>query len=420
LIDNPVRMRWGSASILAVNGAQKASVAVSRHGALRLAPIHHNACAGPRAADGPAFAARVRYLFRRSPTLTVETDRHGLIYPHDAPPPTGEVTEVADGVLWIRMRLPFTLDHINLWAIRDGQGWAIVDTGVQTTETVSAWQRLLKGPLAGEPITRVLVTHMHPDHVGMAGWLTRRFDCRLWMTRLEYLTCRVLVADTGRTAPPEGVEFYRRAGWDADALETYRARFGGFGRHVYQLPDSYRRLVDGEVIRIGDHDWRVIVGMGHSPEHACLACDSLGVLVSGDQVLPRISSNVSVFPTEPDADPLGDWLDSLERVRGLVSDDVLVLPAHNLPFRGLHTRLDALQRGHRVSLERLERTLSQPRRAIDVFGALFARRIEGDSGLLGMATGEALAHLNHLVHGGRIVAEPDADGVLWYRVASVG
>lgn len=350
--------------------------------------------------------------------MNPEPDRNGLIYPFATPPEVGEVTEVADGVVWIRMPLPFTLDHINLWGIRDGAGWAVVDTGVQTPDTVAAWQKLIRGPLGGGPVTRVIVTHMHPDHVGMAGWLTRRFQCPLYMTRLEYLTCRVLVADTGREAPHDGVEFYRRAGWDADALETYRARFGGFGRHVYQLPDSYRRLVDGEVLRIGAHDWRVLIGNGHSPEHACLVCDALGVMISGDQVLPRISSNVSVFPTEPEADPLGDWMDSLERVRREVGDEVLVLPAHNMPFRGLHARLDALARGHRVSLERLERTLAEPRRAIDTFGALFARRIEGSSGLLGMATGEALAHLNHLRHQGRIRAEADADGVLWYRAVA--
>lgn len=352
--------------------------------------------------------------------MSAETDRHGLVYPFESPPPAGQVLEVADGVVWIRMPLPFALDHINLWGIRDGDGWTIVDTGVQTPETVAAWQSLLRGPFGGAPVTRVVVTHMHPDHVGMAGWLTRRYGCRLWMTRLEYLTCRVLVADTGREAPPDGVDFYRRAGWDADALETYRTRFGGFGRHVYQLPDSYRRLVDGDVLRIGDHDWRVIVGMGHSPEHACLACDALGLLISGDQVLPRISSNVSVFPTEPDADPLGDWMESLEKVRDSVDDGVLVLPAHNAPFRGLHARLDALQRGHRVSLERLTRTLAEPKRVIDVFGALFARRIEGSSGLLGMATGEALAHLNHLRHRGLATAEPDEEGVLWYRAVDTG
>jgi glyoxylase-like metal-dependent hydrolase (beta-lactamase superfamily II) len=264
----------------------------------------------------------------------------------------------------------------------------------------------------------VLVTHMHPDHVGMAGWLARKFQCRLWMTRLEYLTCRVLVADTGREAPDEAVTFYRRAGWDEDAIERYRTRFGGFGRNVHALPDSYRRVVDGESIRIGRHDWRIVVGNGHSPEHACLYSPALKVLVSGDQVLPRISSNVSVFPTEPDADPLGDWLASLAKLRAQVPDDVLVLPSHNEPFRGLHARLDALEAGHRRSLDRLRGLLAEgPCRAVDAFSALFARNIGADQMLLGLATGESIAHLTHRVARGEATSGLGDDGVLRYRLA---
>jgi glyoxylase-like metal-dependent hydrolase (beta-lactamase superfamily II) len=352
----------------------------------------------------------------KTSSRTAAPKKPQLDYPFETVPPTGQTVEVAPGVMWIRMPLPFTLNHINLWAIADGEGWAIVDTGVQSPETVAAWQQLLPGPLGGRPLTRVLVTHMHPDHVGMSGWLTRRFDCRLWMTRLEYLTCRVLVADTGREAPEDGVRFYRRAGWDDGALENYRARFGGFGKSTYALPDSYQRLRDGDLLRIGEHDWRVVVGHGHSPEHACLHCPSLKLLISGDQVLPRISSNVSVFPTEPDADPLGDWMDSLVKLAREVSDDVLVLPAHNEPFRGLHARLRHLAQGHERSLERLRASLFEPKRAIDVFGALFARRID-DPGLLGMATGESLAHLNYLLARGEARAEIDAQGVAWYRSA---
>ena len=225
-----------------------------------------------------------------------------LDYPFPTPAP-GSFIEVAPGVRWIRMPLPFTLDHINLWAIDDDDGWTIVDTGVCTDDTSASWRAVFAA--AGNPqVTRVIATHMHPDHVGMAGWLTRRFGCRLWMTRLEYLNCRALVADTGREAPADGIAFYRRAGWSAAAIEEYRARFGRFGRLVHALPDSFRRLVDGEHLRIGRHEWRVIVGRGHSPEHACLHCPSLGLLLSGDQVLPRISSNVSVYPMEPDADPV--------------------------------------------------------------------------------------------------------------------
>lgn len=343
--------------------------------------------------------------------------RPTLAYPFEAVPDAGDALEVAPGVLWIRMPLPFTLDHINLWAIRDGEGWAIVDTGIQSPDTAAAWRRVLAGPCGGRGVTRVIVTHMHPDHIGMAGWLVRKHDCRLWMTRLEYLTCRVLVADTGREAPEDGVRFYRRAGWDEEAIEHYRARFGGFGKSTYALPDSFRRLVDGATIRIGEHDWRVVVGRGHSPEHACLYCPELKLLISGDQVLPRISSNVSVFPTEPDADPLADWMASLDKLGREVPDDVLVLPAHNEPFRGLHARLAHLAQGHELSLDRLRRSLAaEPRRAVDVFGALFARRIDSDPQLLGMATGESIAHLNYLVGRGEAIAEPGADGALRYRL----
>jgi glyoxylase-like metal-dependent hydrolase (beta-lactamase superfamily II) len=342
--------------------------------------------------------------------------RARLDYPHETPPAAGEALEVAPGVLWIRMPLPFSLSHINLWAIADGERWTLVDSGLRTPETASAWRQLNEGALGGRGIERLVVTHMHPDHVGMAGWIVRRTGCRLWMTRLEYLTCRVLVADTGRDAPEDGTRFYRRAGWSDEQLEHYRARFGEFGKAVYALPDSYRRIVDGETIRIGGHDWTVIVGSGHSPEHACLWCPSLKLLVSGDQVLPRISSNVSVFPTEPDADPLGEWLASLARIRATVPDDTLVLPAHNLPFRGLHARIDELAAGHARGLARLRERLAEERRAIDVFGALFVRPIDSP-GLLSMATGETLAHLNRLLAQGEARVRTDADGVAWWRAA---
>ena len=342
-----------------------------------------------------------------------------LIYPFEGPPARGQTLEVAPGVHWIRMPLPYALNHINLWALDDGDGWALVDTGTRTDETAAVWRELFANAPDDRPLTRVFVTHMHPDHVGMAGWLTRKFGVRLWMTRLEYLSCRVMVSDTGREAPPDAIEFCRRAGWSEVAIETYRARFGNFGKHIHALPDSFRRLRDGEALRIGGHDWRVVVGSGHSPEHACLYCPALKVLISGDQVLPRISSNVSVHPTEPDADPMSDWLDSLARLRRELPDDVLVLPAHNEAFRGLHARIDALQRGQETALRRLRRTLAEPRRVIDVFGALFARPIgDAGAGLLGMATGEAVACLNHLMQRGEVGRSIDAEGVAWYRLAA--
>ena len=314
------------------------------------------------------------------------------------------------------MPMPFTLDHVNLWALRDDDGWALVDTGLNTVDSAAAWRLLLvdSGILAGDPISRVLVTHMHPDHVGVAGWMTRRFQCRLWMTALEYFNCRALLTDTVREAPEDGIRFYWRAGWTADEIEGYRARFGSFGKMIHPLPDSYHRVRDGDCFSIGGREWRVVVGRGHSPEHACYYCPELKLFISGDQVLPRISSNVSVFPTEPDANPLAEWLASVANIRAEVPEDVLVLPAHNEPFTGLHARLDALHQGHLIALDRLRESINEPKRAVDVFGDLFARPVN-DAQLLNLATGESVAHLNYLLARDEARIAKVAHGVAWYE-----
>lgn len=342
--------------------------------------------------------------------------RPKLAYPCGEPPAAGETKAIAPGVLWVRMPLPFVLKWINLWLLEEENGWTIVDTGVALDESRTHWRTIFASPaLKGKPVTRVIVTHMHPDHIGLAGWITRKFQCRLWITRLEYTTCRMLVADTGREAPDEGVRFLRAAGWNEDQLDSYRVRFGGFGKGVSRLPDAYRRLEDADVIEIGAHTWRVITGCGHSPEHACLFNEALNILISGDQLLPRISSNVSVFPTEPDADPLADWLRSCAKLKAAVPADVLVLPAHNEPFTGAHARLDDLIGGHERALARLEQRLVEPKRAVDLFGAIFARKIDDD--LIGMATGETIAHLNCLIARGRVRAATGPDGVTLYERA---
>ncbi len=352
-----------------------------------------------------------------TPPQRERLEKPTLIYPFEVPPDMGKTLEVAPGIVWMRMPLPFKLDHINLWGLQDDNGWAVVDTGMRTDETLAAWRDLFANANEQRPITRVFCTHMHPDHVGMAGWLTRKFNCRLWMTRLEYLNCRVLLADTGREAPDDGVTFFRRAGWSDASIENYQARFGNFGKRIHALPDSYRRMSDGEEFRIGANTWRVIVGTGHSPEHACLYCPELKLLISGDQVLPRISSNVSVHPTEPDADPMRDWMESLAKIKREVPDDVLVLPSHNECFRGLHARLDYLAASQERSLDRLRKTLKEPKRAVDVFVALFARGIdEKDGPLLNMATGESLACLNYLMHRGEVRREINAAGVATYQM----
>jgi glyoxylase-like metal-dependent hydrolase (beta-lactamase superfamily II) len=339
-----------------------------------------------------------------------------LRYPFEVEPGNGDgsAIEVAPGVLWFRMPLFAALPWINVWAIEEEGGWTIVDTGLKSAKTMDAWQAAFAGALGGAPVLRVVVTHMHPDHCGMAGWIAERFKVVLWMSRLEYLSCRLMAADTGRKAPDDGIEFYRAAGWDESAINRYKAKFGSFGEMIYPLPASYRRISDGDTLRLGAREWKVVVGTGHSPEHACLYCPELKLLISGDQVLPRISSNVSVHPTEPEADPLSDWLNSLAMIHRRVPDDVLVLPAHNSPFKGLHARVDELIESHRRGLARLEDSLSEPRSVVEVFGALFSRPISPD--LLGMATGEAIAHLNYLCGAGRAIRASDSAGIWrWTR-----
>jgi glyoxylase-like metal-dependent hydrolase (beta-lactamase superfamily II) len=328
-------------------------------------------------------------------------------------PEAGETMAVAPGIVWLRMPLPFALGHINLWLLEDGDGWAIVDTGVDVEESRSVWQKTFTEVMQDQPVNRVIVTHLHPDHVGCAGWLTGHFDVPLWMSRDEYLLCRILVADTGRKTPKEGDRFYKGAGFAQGQMEYYHKMFGMFGKYVGELPESYVRLKDGDMLQVGDNNWEVIVGRGHSPEHACLYCEKENVLISGDQVLPTISSNVSVYPTEPLANPLADWLDSLDMMKSRIAADVLVLPAHGKPFRGAHERLDALIAEHIDCLDKLETICAEPKRAVDVFPALFKSEINKNNMI--MATGESVAHLNYLVNQGRMTVERDDEAVDWYR-----
>ena len=339
----------------------------------------------------------------------------GLAYPYGlkADPKPGVPQKIADGVYWVRFSMPIALDHINVWLLEDGDGWTLVDTCLDIPSARQQWQDLFDNFLRDAPVKRVICTHMHPDHVGLAGWITRRFDAELWMSREEFLMCRSLASDTGRETPEVAIRFYRAAGFNEHQVDDYRKRFGGFGRAISPMPDSYRRLLSNETIRINDRYWQLVVGSGHSPEHMCLYCPSLKLLISGDQVLPRITPNVSVFPTEPKGDTLKDWLNSNARIREQLPGDVLVLPAHQDPFYGLHVRLTQVIESHERGLDKLYRLLEQPRRALDCFTALFAREI--DDGVLQMATGETLAHLNCLIGRRMALRERDEHGVDWYR-----
>ena len=338
----------------------------------------------------------------------------GLIYPLTTPA-LGATLEVQPGVLWIRMPLPFRLDHVNLWALRDRDGWTLVDTGVWTKQAMAVWEQLFDEVLGGLPVTRVICTHRHADHAGLAGWLVERFGCELWMPHIEYHACNAARLQ-GREAPEVELAFYRRAGWNDSALAYWRDNYGGISSMVHPLPERFRRIGDGDVLSIGEHDWQVIVGQGHTAEHACLYCAELGLFISGDQVLPLISSNVSVQAREPDGDPLGEWMVSMRRIRDRVSDRVLVLPSHNDCFRGLHARINDLVDSQQRLLERLHAELREPRRSVDIFECLFGRPIGMDDGIvLALATGESRANLNCLIAQGQVEIQRDANGVDWYR-----
>jgi glyoxylase-like metal-dependent hydrolase (beta-lactamase superfamily II) len=338
----------------------------------------------------------------------------GLTFPFEAKPGPGEAILVAPGVLWARLPLPFSLDHINIWLVEDGDGWAVIDTGLRGAQTEALWHQLFTGPMGGRPVTKVVVTHLHPDHVGQAGWLCRHFGVPLWMTREEFLTARLLCLDVRDEPPPEAVDFYRRAGFTDTMMQTYMARgFGSFAQGVTDLPLGHWRLHDGGTIEIGGKDWEVVVGRGHSPEHASLWCADLGLLISGDQVLPRISSNVSVNLSDPEGDPLTDWLDSLDLIARRVPDDVMVLPSHNEPFYGLHHRLTRLAIGHQRRLDTIIEALEVPRHAVDLLGPMFRRPLTGHD--LMLALGEGLAHLHCLRQRGMIARDEGADGIHYWR-----
>ena len=348
------------------------------------------------------------------------TSRAGLTYPWgDAAPGAGETIRIAPGISWARIPMPGSLGHINSWLLDDvssdgGDGVAVVDTGVCLTICSDAWKALYAGALADTRITRVIGTHLHPDHIGLAGWIAKKKGVALWMTRGEMLTARMIVGDTSDTVPEEALVQSRGAGWDEAQIEAQKSGgWGRFGLMLFPLPRSYTRIKDGDILDMGAHQWRVVVGSGHSPEHACLWNEREGVLVSGDQVLPRISSNVSINITEPEADPLGEWLTSIDKLIATVPGDVITCPAHGEPFKGLHVRLMALRDEHRMRLYNLAESIAKaPMRAVESFPLLFNRPIGPDQ--LGMATGEALAHLKRLMVEGRIQRE-DRDGVWWYH-----
>ena len=322
-------------------------------------------------------------------------------YPFDQLPAAGATLEVANGIRWVRMPLPFALDHVNLWLVEDGAGWAAVDTGIALDGLKDNWTRLL-----GEyRLTRQFVTHCHPDHLGLAAWLERQSGARLWISQGEFAVGHLLRAGTDGYGYAAMMEFFARHGLDAARVAALEARGNAFVRGVPEMPRTFVRLLDGDTVPIGGRGWRVIAGHGHSPEHSALYCDELRVLISGDMLLPRITTNVHVNAAAPDTDALREYLDSLERFLPL-PPDTLVLPSHGKPFRGLHERVGQLQQHHRERCAALLAACAAPKSAAELLPALFDRDIT-DAHQLQFAMGETIAHLNYLEKQHRLVRVDD-------------
>jgi len=321
---------------------------------------------------------------------------NGMIrYPLEVPPESGQAIEISEGILWLRFGLPMALDHVNVFALDDGDSWTVIDTGFDNEETRAAWRAALKGPLGGKPVSRLIVTHHHPDHIGLAGWFQSEIGAELVTTRTAWLMARMMTLDNQATPPTELLNFWRGAGVDAATLEQRaKERPFNFSDVVGQLPLGYTRVKADDVITIGGREWNVRIGHGHAPEHATFWSTDGEIVLGGDQLLPSISPNLGVYATEPDADPVREWLDSCEYISQFATPQQLVLPGHKLPFTGLPKRMFQLMDNHHGALERLAEHIEQPKTAVECFAPLFKRSISEK--VFGMALVEAMAHVNHM------------------------
>lgn len=340
--------------------------------------------------------------------------REGIRYPWPKPPEFGSSIEVAKGVLWIRLPLPMKLDHVNVYALDDGDGWTIIDTGFASNKTRELWTALIDGVLADKPVKRLIVTHHHPDHVGLAGWFQSEYGVELVTTRTAWLFARMLLLDEQSVPTPETIAFYKGAGMDPNVLaKRMTDRPFNYADIVAPMPLGFTRIMQGDSIEMGGRIWDIHIGNGHAPEHATFWSRDDNLVLSGDQILSSISPNIGVYATEPNADPLAGWLEACERLSQLARPDQLILGGHKLPFTGLPFRMRQLIDNHHGALTRLRAFLDTPKAAADCFVPLFKRKIgEGEYGL---ALAEAVAHVNHLYHNGQVIRSRRDDGAWLYQ-----
>lgn len=331
-----------------------------------------------------------------------------LRFPFETPPDPGAAVKVAEGVLWLRLPLPMALDHVNVYALEDVDGWTLIDTGMNSRKTRDIWEAILAGPLAGKKVARVLLTHHHPDHVGLVGWFQDR-GAELLTTRTAWLYARMLTLDVQDRPSAESLQFYRRAGTAPEMLaKRANERPFNFADMVAPMPLGFTRVEEGETLALGGRRWQVRLGQGHAPDHITLWSEVDELVIGGDQLLPGISPNIGVYPTEPEADPLTEWLEATAGFVPYARDDQLVLPGHKLPFTGLPFRLQQMAENHHQALERLLDHLREPQTAAGCFPALYKRPIgEGEYGL---ALVEAVAHLNCLLRRGQVCRSLGDDG----------
>ena len=352
-----------------------------------------------------------------SPTNELERRLH---YPFgEQMPEPGHGMVVAPGIQWLRMGLPFALNHINLWLLRDNidgvEGWTVVDCCIDKPESRAQWEQVFVNALDGLPILRVIVTHMHPDHIGLAHWLCERWQVPMWISATDYNVARMACLGPTAFGGPAAAQFFAVHGLvDAAAQEKLKGRVNYFPSLVPAVPASFRRMMDGTVIKIGAHQWRCISGFGHAPEHIALYCEETHILLGGDMMLPRISTNVSVYDNEPESDALKLFLDSIEKFAPCAAD-TLTLPSHGKPFTGLHERIQQLHDHHRDRLaEVLEACQTQACSAADVLPVMFKREL--DLHQTTFAMGEVVAHLHFLWFKGQLKRERCTDGI--YRFSA--